>query len=50
VLGKIGIDGGCRSEIERNTPQRMRSRVVFGEEILDGVEPGGRGRGEVREI
>ena len=32
--------------MERKTPRRMRCRVIF-EKVLDGVEPGGRGRGEV---
>ena len=37
----------CRSVTDRNTP-RLRLRLVEdGEEALDGVEPGGRGRREV---
>ena len=37
----------CRSAMERKTPRRMRCRVIFEEKVLDGVEPGSRGRGEV---
>jgi hypothetical protein len=35
----------CRSAIEWKTPRRMRCRVILGKEVLDGIEPGGRGRG-----
>jgi len=36
----------CKSAIERKKPRRMRSGHL-GKEVLDGVEPGGRGRSEV---
>ena len=48
VLGKIGVDGGLQvsDRAEDAAPDALAGD--FGEEILDRVEPGSRGRGEVK--
>jgi hypothetical protein len=40
----------CRSAIEWKTPRRIALPGHFGKEVLDGVEPGGRGRREMLQI
>src|SRR5215471_19267479 len=39
----------CRSTIERNTPRRMRRRVILEKKFSTALEPGGRGRGEMKD-
>src|SRR5215813_10986202 len=39
----------CRSTIERNTARRMRCGVSLEKKFSHGVEPGGRGRGEMKD-
>jgi len=46
VFGKISLDR--RLPTERKMPRRMRCRVILGEEVLHRIEPGCRGRGEVK--
>jgi hypothetical protein len=47
VLGQIGVDGGLEVDdrMEDATADALSGNL--GKEVLDRIEPGGRGRGEV---
>ncbi len=47
VLGEIGVDGGLQVGDRAEDAAADALPGHLGEEVLDGVEPGGRGRGEV---
>jgi hypothetical protein len=47
VLGEIGIDGGLQVGDRAEDAAADALPRHLGEEVLDCIEPGGRGRGEV---